>query len=166
MAEGAYNNENYDFMPAEFSDSGLDEVTIHLVMAQQVKGDWQTGYSVTWSGISDVIMSYHKGILISKKIIPLPDHTVEYTYNDEDKSIIKAALEYRQVKELIANNDILVSNIHRSVGFYDPAINCPIGHCVSVSITKAGTREALAVAVNTDTMQAVQTLFADGWSIS
>ncbi|MGI0012807.1 MAG: hypothetical protein ACREBU_05085, partial [Nitrososphaera sp.] len=156
--EGVYGHAE-DFQPLRKEPSGawIDEAVMHVIKEQIVEGDWQTGYNVTYRGLTDVNMEIRSAReILSIEEIPLADTTHQYTFNEQDKEIIRAALDNVTVRQTLESKEELGYSTFATVVAYNGYFAssetlCPPGKCGRVHFQVEDTKQVMLVWLNTDT---------------
>lgn len=155
---GVYGHAE-DFTPLRQEPSGawIDEAVMHVIEQQIVEGDWQTSYNVTYRGLMDVRMEIRSGTeILSIEEIPLADNTRQYSFNEQDKEIIRAALDNATVRQTLESKEELgystfVTSVAYNGYFTNSETLCPLGKCGRVHFQIEDTKQVMIVWLNTDT---------------
>lgn len=156
--EGVYGHVE-DFSPLRREPSGawIDEASMHVIKEQVVEGDWETGYNVTYKGVTEVQMEIKSAReILTIKEIPLPDSKYQYTFNEQDKAIIRAALDNATARQTLESKEVLghstfVTTVAYNGYFTSSETLCPPGKCGRVHFQVEDTKQVMIVWLNTDT---------------
>lgn len=149
-----------DFAPLRKEPSGawIDEAVMHVIKEQIVEDDWQTGYNVTYRGLTDVKMEIRSAReILSIREIPLADKMNQYSFSQQDKEIILAALDNGTVRQTLESKEAFgystfVTGVAYNGYFTNSETLCPPGKCSRVHFQVEDTKQVMIVWLNTDTL--------------
>lgn len=154
---GVYGHSE-DVQPLRKEPSGawIDEAIMHVIKEQIVEGSWETGYTLTYKGITDVKMEVRSGKEILSIIeIPRPDIIHQYSFNDQDKGIIRAALGnstvVQELQEKRAGGYKTYVNEVAYNGFFAGSTSCPPENCARVHFQVENTKQVMIVWLHSET---------------
>jgi|GEM_PF-3192976 len=149
-----------EYYPAALVEDNTDRIYMQIIKSRTVVGDWQTSYTVTHSGHSEIVADLTGGEITNVRANPAPDETYVLSYTDESKQLIARALEDPNAQKLLSGNSWFVRHIHSTV---DWGSICPFGSCHSILIDEKERNETVGIVINSDTNQVIQVSATPGW---
>ncbi|HKU50196.1 MAG TPA: hypothetical protein VJP79_09615 [Nitrososphaera sp.] len=155
-------NIDQDFSATEESNKEFDELSMIVTGKQEVTGDWQTKEVWTYSNIVNMTVLLNDGVVQSVDVSQAYDHVKTVTFNDEDKAIIKAALDNADVAKLVAKiPNFYIFGVYHGT-YFENGDFCPAESCVVANIAEENTKNSISVWVNTAKMDVVR-IATHGW---
>ncbi|MCI0560113.1 MAG: hypothetical protein MN733_16610 [Nitrososphaera sp.] len=149
---------NYD---TDFrSTKNGDEVIVRIFKSENIEGDYQTGYTLTYTGVSEVRMIVKDGSIVSYEETPQQDYVNKIpAYSEDEQRLIELALADSRVESKLAEKEGVDKAIGIGTGVTMEQFGCPDMQCTFVFIyTEEG---SMRVIVNTKEMNVVQ---VEEWS--
>jgi hypothetical protein len=125
-------------MDEKFCDDA--EMTILVSRERHVEGDWQTSYTTTYSGRSQLDVSMIDGEIASIVDTALEDVTLTYNYTDQQKKVIQTAMADQRIVSLFGDDGVEVTGVRDyGVWFSGCEDKCAIAHLLVKGNPELGT---------------------------
>lgn len=149
-----------EFYPAALVEDNMDRAYVHVYKNRDVVGDWQTSYTIIYSGHYEIEADFVEGQITKVNVTHAPDEIFNITFSDEEKSWIEQSLQNTSVQKLLSDKNWYVRHIHTTATFGN---ECPYGDCRFINIDQNDKNESLDIKFNAATKKVVSVIPTSGW---
>lgn len=151
---------NSEFYPGLTQEDGTDRMLMHIYKERNVVGDWQSEYTVTYSGHAEIVADFADNQITKVEVTQAPDEIFTIGFTDERRSWISQILEDSAVQKLTEGRDWYVRHIHMTGELGE---ECPFGDCRYVIIEHKDKNESLDITFNSATGTVVRAVPTANW---
>lgn len=149
-----------EFYPALATEGDADKLYMHIYKTRSVVGDWQNGYTVTYSGHVEIVADFAGDQITKVDVTRADDEVFTIAFTDERKEWISQILQDPAVQKLKEGKNWYVRHIHMTGMLGE---DCPFGDCRYVIIEQNDKNESLDITFNSATGKVARVVPTAGW---